>query len=207
MIKAILFDMDGVLIDARDWHYEALNKALGHFGFHISRHEHLTGLDGLPTAVKLDYLTKHFELPSGLHTIVSDLKQKYTLQYAATLCKPTFNHQYALKRLSKTYKLGLCSNSILSSIQTLTTLAQINDYFDLILSNQDVDEPKPSPAIYKKAMSMLSVKPEETLILEDSSIGITAAKLSGAMLQKVSSPEAVSYESIMKAIESSCSRK
>lgn len=54
MIKAVLFDMDGVLIDAKDWHYEALNKALGLFGLGISRYDHLHTFDGLPTNVKLE---------------------------------------------------------------------------------------------------------------------------------------------------------
>jgi len=48
-IKAIIFDMDGVLIEAKDWHYEALNKALRLFGMEISRYDHLVTYDGLPT--------------------------------------------------------------------------------------------------------------------------------------------------------------
>ena len=65
-IKAIIFDMDGVLIDAKDWHYEALNRALGLFGYQISRHEHLTTYDGLPTRVKLRMLTRERGLPEKL---------------------------------------------------------------------------------------------------------------------------------------------
>ena len=56
-IKAVLFDMDGVLIEAKDWHYEALNRALGLFGYEITRAEHLSSYDGLPTKVKLKKLT------------------------------------------------------------------------------------------------------------------------------------------------------
>ena len=56
-IKAVLFDMDGVLIDAKDWHYEALNKALGLFGMEINRYDHLNTFDGLPTKVKLQMLS------------------------------------------------------------------------------------------------------------------------------------------------------
>ena len=52
-IKAIVFDMDGVLIDAKEWHYEALNRALGLFGYGISRYDHLSRYDGLPTRRKL----------------------------------------------------------------------------------------------------------------------------------------------------------
>ncbi len=52
MIKAVVFDMDGVLIDAREWHYEALNRALGLFGYEITRYDHLSTYDGLPTRMQ-----------------------------------------------------------------------------------------------------------------------------------------------------------
>ena len=55
-IKAILFDMDGVLIDAKEWHYEALNQALKLFGCEISRFDHVHTFDGLPTKDKLELL-------------------------------------------------------------------------------------------------------------------------------------------------------
>ena len=57
MIRAIIFDMDGVLIEAKDWHYEALNRALRLFGLEISRYEHLSVFDGLPTRDKLEMLS------------------------------------------------------------------------------------------------------------------------------------------------------
>lgn len=57
-IKAVLFDMDGVLVEAKDWHYEALNRALDVFGLPISRSEHLSQYDGLPTRTKLKMLTE-----------------------------------------------------------------------------------------------------------------------------------------------------
>ena len=81
-IKAILFDMDGVLIDAKEWHYEALNKALSHFGFLINRDAHLTTYDGLPTKNKLEKLSEAQGLPKGLHEHINKLKQKYTIQYS-----------------------------------------------------------------------------------------------------------------------------
>ena len=66
-IKAIIFDMDGVLIDAKDWHYEALNRALKLFGYNISRYDHLVTFDGLPTRKKLEMLTREHGLPPSLH--------------------------------------------------------------------------------------------------------------------------------------------
>jgi len=65
MIKAILFDMDGVLIEAKDWHYEALNMALDLFGMPISRDAHLSTFDGLPTKDKLNLLSKTRGFPHG----------------------------------------------------------------------------------------------------------------------------------------------
>jgi beta-phosphoglucomutase-like phosphatase (HAD superfamily) len=72
--------MDGVLIDAKEWHYEALNQALGLFGSPISREDHLLLYDGLPTAVKLQELTNRGFLPSQLHLFVNELKQLYLNQ-------------------------------------------------------------------------------------------------------------------------------
>ena len=74
MIRAILFDMDGVLIDAKEWHYEALNKALGLFGIEISYYDHLNTFDGLPTKIKLQMLSEQYYLPKELHDFINDMK-------------------------------------------------------------------------------------------------------------------------------------
>ena len=74
-VKAVIFDMDGVLIDAKDWHYEALNRALNHFGYNISRYDHLVTFDGLPTRRKLEMLTREQGLPNALHKLINELKQ------------------------------------------------------------------------------------------------------------------------------------
>ena len=68
-IKAVIFDLDGVLVEAKEWHYLALNKALKHFGFKIDRIEHLTTYDGLPTKVKLNRLSKEKRLPIKLQSL------------------------------------------------------------------------------------------------------------------------------------------
>ena len=78
-IKAIVFDMDGVLIEAKDWHYEALNKALRLFGYEISRYDHLVTYDGLPTSKKLEMLSLEKGLPTGLHQFINQMKQSYKL--------------------------------------------------------------------------------------------------------------------------------
>ena len=201
MIKAILFDMDGVLIDARTWHFDALNLALSHFGITISEESHLATFDGLPTRDKLHILTKSKSLPNGLHELINKLKQIYTLEICSQRCKPMFNHQYALSRLKKEgYKLAVCSNSVRASIETMMNLSCLNSYLDLVISNQDVKEGKPSPEMYQQAMSTLGCAPKECLILEDNDNGIKAAIAAGGHLLKIGVPEDVTYQSIKSRI-------
>ena len=106
-IKAVLFDMDGVLIEAKEWHYEALNRALNLFGMPISREDHLTTFDGLPTRKKLEMITADKGLPKELHEFINEMKQQYTMEFVYTQCNPTFIHEFALSRLQALgYKLG-----------------------------------------------------------------------------------------------------
>lgn len=201
MIKAILFDMDGVLIDAKDWHYDALNRALEHFGYTISRESHLSTFDGLPTRQKLRMLSSSKELPSGLHAFLNDLKQSYTLEISYQRCKPVFNHQYALSRLKADgYKLGVCSNSVRQSIEAMMKLSALDSYLDQLISNEDVEKGKPDPEMYLKAMQIFAVKPEECLILEDNDHGIQAANASGGHLLKIGVPDDVTYQAIKTRI-------
>ncbi|UCE92765.1 MAG: HAD hydrolase-like protein, partial [Flavobacteriaceae bacterium] len=116
-IKAIIFDMDGVLIEAKDWHYEALNKALGLFGMEISRYDHLVTFDGLPTRKKLEMISIERSLPMKLHGFINELKQQYTMDIVNTKCKPRFYHEYVnhlLQTLQNTVtsKLKLGENKL-----------------------------------------------------------------------------------------------
>jgi beta-phosphoglucomutase-like phosphatase (HAD superfamily) len=72
MIKLIIFDLDGVLIDAREIHYEAFNRAISLVGkdFIINKEEHLSTYDGLPTKKKLELLSKNKNLPIDKHSLI-----------------------------------------------------------------------------------------------------------------------------------------
>ncbi len=201
-IKAVLFDMDGVLIDAKDWHYEALNKALGLFGMEISRYDHLVTYDGLPTRRKLEMLTLERGLPAELHGFINEIKQQYTLDEVHQKCKPLFAHEYALARLrADGMRMAVCSNSIRKSIEIMLEKAMIVQYFDMLMSNQDVRNGKPDPEMYVTCMQKLGVQPHETLILEDNEHGIRAAVASGAHLLTVGSVSDVTYLNIRERIE------
>ena len=201
-IKAIIFDMDGVLIDARDWHYEALNKALSMFGMAISRFDHLVTYDGLPTKEKLKMLSLEKGLPSGLHSFINELKQQFTIEEVIMKCRPVFHHQYALARLkTEGYKLVVCSNSIKDTITIMLTKAGIIEYFDFYLSNQDVKKSKPDPEMYNTAIGKLGLKKEECLVVEDNENGIKSALAAGAGLLRVYNVNDVHYQSITQRIK------
>lgn len=200
-IKAVIFDMDGVLIDAKDWHYEALNQALDLFGFEISRYDHLVTFDGLPTKKKLEMLSMEKGLPKGLHKFINHMKQIYTMEHVYMKCKPMFHHQYALSKLkTEGFGLALASNSVRITIDMLMKKADLQKYLDFTLSNQDVVKSKPDPEIYTTAIKKFNLKPEECLIVEDNPNGVKAALASGANLLKVETVYDVTYQNIKNRI-------
>jgi beta-phosphoglucomutase len=200
-IKAILFDMDGVLIDAKDWHYEAMNRALELFGMEISRYDHLVTYDGLPTVRKLEMLSLERGLPVMLHQFINAMKQQYTMEIVNIKCKPVFYHEYTLAKLqTEGYRMAVCSNSVRASIAVMLERADLQKYLDFSMSAQDVSNGKPNPAIYLTSMSRLGLKPEECLILEDNENGIKAAIASGAHLMRIGNIEEVNYQNIKRRI-------
>ena len=201
MIKAVIFDMDGVLIEAKEWHYEALNRALALFGYGISRYAHLTTYDGLPTKKKLEMLTVEQGLPPALHGFINEMKQSYTMELVHTQCRPRFVHEYALSSLkARGYKLAVCSNSIRDTVDTMMDKANLKRYLDFFLSNQDVKSGKPDPEIYQTAIARLNLQPHECLVVEDNENGIRAAQASGAHVLAVRDVAEVNINNITQKI-------
>lgn len=181
MIKAIIFDLDGVLIDATEWHYEALNDALRLFGFEITREDHLSFYNGLPTAEKLKTLSEKKGLPLGLHDTIKEMKRKFTDNRVNQLCTPSHEKQIMLTHLrGKGYKLACCSNAQKYSVENMLQSAQIDQFFDFVIGNDEGLPPKPAPDIYLSTFKIMKVKPQETVIVEDAVHGIEAAKSAGA---------------------------
>jgi len=196
-IKLIIFDLDGVLIEAKNIHFEALNKALGE-KYAIEWDEHLSIYDGLKTNQKLEMLSKNKGLPISMYKEVWDNKQKYTLEALSSL-QPSSQLQVCLKLLTTGgYKIACCSNSIRKTVLTVLSKLGIIEYFDLIISNEDVKNSKPHPEMYWKAISVMECLPEEVLIVEDSPYGLLAASRSKAHIMRVGSPKEVTYNNIYK---------
>jgi beta-phosphoglucomutase len=200
-IAAVVFDMDGVLIDAKEWHYQALNRALDLFGYSISRADHVTTFDGLPTARKLEILTRERGLPRELHGFINEMKQLYTVEQIHLHCRPLFTHEYTLSKLKAAgYRLGLASNSIRSTIELMMRKSNLHGWFDVMISNQDVTKAKPDPEMYLKAAQMLGYAPAQCLVVEDNENGIKAATAAGSPVLVVRSVHEVQLDRVMQAI-------
>ena len=200
-IRAVVFDMDGVLIDAKEWHYEALNRALGLLGHAISRYDHIATYDGLPTRKKLEMLSVERGLPRELHAFINSLKQEYTLQIVHRQCKPVFQHEFALSKLkASALRLAVASNSVRATVELMMERSNLLPYLDVLLSNEDVEHAKPHPQIFQVAMERLGVAPHETLVVEDNPHGVEAARASGAHVMVVQSPADVVYDRIVERI-------
>jgi beta-phosphoglucomutase len=200
-IQAVIFDMDGVLIDAKDWHYEALNRALSLFGFTISRYDHLVTFDGLPTRKKLEMLSREQRLPMALHAFLNDLKQAFTTELIHARCKPRFQHEFALSRLKADgLKLAVASNSVRSTVELMMDRSRLRPYLTALVSNQDITHPKPAPDIYLKTAADLGVPPSACLVVEDHPHGIAAARAAGCPVMVVQDVTDVTYERIAAEI-------
>jgi beta-phosphoglucomutase len=200
-IQAVLFDMDGVLIDAREWHYQALNMALAVFGLNISRYDHLVTFDGLPTSKKLHLMSSERGLPKGLHRLIDEVKQQYTQELVYIHCRPQFTQQFALSRLkSMGYRMAVCSNSIRATVEMMLSRADLLSHLEFYLSNQDVARPKPAPDIYRAAIERMGLRPSECLVVEDNHNGVEAARAAGAHVFQVAAVDEVRLDNILAAI-------
>ncbi|MCC7010080.1 MAG: HAD family hydrolase [Acidobacteria bacterium] len=201
-IRCVLFDLDGVLVDATEWHYDALNRALRLFGFEISRYEHLAGYNGLPTRRKLEMLSVEKGLPVALHELLNRLKQIYTRDEILTKCRPVFEKEYMLHRLRREgYRLACCSNSIRETQELMIRCSGVDACFEFLVSNEDVARPKPDPEIYLTAIQRLGVAASECLIVEDAPHGVEAARRSGAHVCAVKGFADVDYFRVRAAID------
>ena len=199
MIKLVVFDLDGVLVEAKNIHFEALNKALVQYA--ITWEEHLSIYDGLKTNQKLEMLHERKGLPKEYFKDIWEAKQKYTLEALSDL-KESDQLKVCMSTLvASGYKIACCSNSIRKTVLTVLSKLGIIEYFDLIISNEDVTNSKPHPEMYWKAMSKMTVLPEETLIVEDSPYGLLAANRAKAHVLRVGNPEEVTYNNVYKSIQ------
>jgi HAD superfamily hydrolase (TIGR01509 family) len=205
MIKLIIFDLDGVLVEAKEIHYETLNTAIldvtKQTSMVISWEEHLSIYDGRKTNEKLEMLTRNKGLLASYYKPIWDKKQKLTLQALANLPQDERLQKLFANLKDDGYMLACCSNSIRRSVLTMLSKLGLIEYMDLIISNEDVKNSKPHPEMYWEAMSKMGVLPEETLIVEDSPPGLLAAARSRANVLRVNNPEDLTAEKLYSKLK------
>jgi HAD superfamily hydrolase (TIGR01509 family) len=199
-MKLVIFDLDGVLVDSRHLHYISLNDVLDE-QYKISIDEHLSRYDGCSTRTKLEMLTREKRFPESLYDSTWKMKQQRTLDLIPQYIKPDEELIKIIQTLkNQGLQIWCASNSIMDSIHAMLSALGVLQLFDGILSNQDVECPKPSPEIYIKCFILAKVSPLETLIVEDSPIGKKAAYMSGAHVLPVGSRSDITIDNISKSL-------
>jgi len=200
-IQAILFDLDGVLIDAAEWHYRAFHRAIRLFGYDLARGEHERDYNGLPTSVKLELLSQRRGFPRGLHSVAHRMKQIYTRDFLSASCVPDPSLAATLHELAGAgYRLAVASNSIRETLDTVLGRLGIAGFFELTLSNEDVRRPKPDPEIYLRCLERMGLSGEQCLVVEDSPPGIQAARGATPYVMVVKSPRELTARAIRAQI-------
>lgn len=196
MIKLVIFDLDGVLVDACEWHRVALNEALMDVcDYKISLEDHYSTFNGIPTKKKLAILQNSGIISESDIDSVYEKKQQKTIEVIERECKAREEKIEMLKFLKeKDLKVACYTNSIRETGSLMLKKTGIYNLFDLFYSNQDVSEPKPSPVGYIQIMNHFNIEKENTLIVEDSPKGFEAAYLSGAKVFRVVNQEHVNMK-------------
>lgn len=201
MIKLIIFDLDGVLVDTEDIHYRCLINAINDItGLPTSKLIPFIKKDGTTTNHKLEILKQEFNLTKDEIILIDNRKQLNTINCFHSKIPTSPNLYNMLNLLKKDYKLALASNSRKENVMCIVNVLKIKDFFTTILTNSDIIKCKPDPEIFLMAIQKEEVLPAETLILEDTESGKYAATESGAFLLPVGNIADVTLENIINAI-------
>tara|TARA_R100000008_G_C3553261_1_gene151689 strand:- start:356 stop:973 length:618 start_codon:yes stop_codon:yes gene_type:complete len=202
-LKLVIFDLDGVLVDACEWHYVALNRALKQVSnYQISLEDHESTFNGIPTREKLRILTEMKIISENDHDKIYEIKQSITKDIIKKYSTVRSEKIEMIKSL-KERDLKVCcfTNSIRETAELMLSTSGVIDLFDMIVTNQDVERPKPDPEGYLKILSHFGISSENAIIIEDSPKGIEAAILSGCKVIGVKDAEDVNVDLFSEILE------
>jgi HAD superfamily hydrolase (TIGR01509 family) len=203
MNKLIIFDLDGVLIESRELHFDSLNAALSKIGseFVITREEHLSKYDGLNTTKKLEMLSETRGLDRKFFNQIWSDKQTATFELIKQLPRNDALREMFANISAQGIKIAVASNSIRETVKLALLSIGVIEFVDYYVSNEDVKRTKPFPEMYWKCMTELNATPKTTVIIEDSHIGRQGALDSGAHLVPVTDSFDLTSEKIEEAID------
>lgn len=177
--RAVIFDMDGVLVDSEPLHLEATNRVLARYGRFLDP-ETAERFMGLPEETFWAALKAHFDLPASIREL---REARYVALMEVLLTRP-FSPSPGLQNLinllrRRGIRLGLASSSPPLHIGIVLVKTGLAGVFDAALSGEEVERGKPEPDIFLKTAELLGVPPQACLAIEDSRNGILAARRAG----------------------------
>lgn len=200
--KLIIFDLDGVLIDACEWHFQSLNDALSEIcNYKISRKDHESIFNGIPTKKKLNILSKQNLLKKIDHDLVFKKKQEYTIDKIKNHAGLDVDKIEMIKLLKKQGHIVACfTNSIEKTAHLMLKKIGVFELLDMIITNQDVKNSKPSPEGYFMVIDEFNMSIGDVIIIEDSPKGLEAAYKTGAHVIPVMNATQVNYSLVKDRI-------
>lgn len=176
-IEAVIFDMDGVLVDSEEFYQERRNEFLVSQGLTVRKipMNQLIGLTFKKIFPKLVENSEQFseKKVAELEEAYKEFKKQNIIPYE-TLLNPDVKE--VVKKLKAAHvKVAIASSSTKIAIDKMVAQCDLEDDFDLLVSGQDFRETKPNPEIYTYTVQALGVMPENCLVIEDSEAGISAA--------------------------------
>ncbi len=179
MFKVVIFDWDGTLADTRDAIIEAFQRVLHNIGCHVTD-EFLERQIGIGARNMLKNALKHSGIEYDESLIDRLLREKIEIHLELTHKIKLFEGVTdLLKALKSKVKIALATMSNRRVIEKILAEKGIMDYFDIIITADEIKDPKPNPEIFLKCAEAAGCKPEECVVIEDSIFGVMAAKRAG----------------------------
>jgi HAD superfamily hydrolase (TIGR01509 family) len=175
---AIIFDMDGVIVDSEPRHEQAFREVFHELGYGENHGMDFTSYYGRSDrALWIDFVRKH-NPPHPIEALVA-LKQGRFLEILKR-DKPIFEGlPDLLAKLARRYRLGVASGSFHPVIDEVLAMKNLRRFFPVVVSVQDVPQGKPAPDVFLRTAQLLGVAPAECCVIEDAPAGVTAALAAG----------------------------
>ena len=179
MLKAVIFDMDGVIIDSEPLHAKAAVNAMKKFGVDITE-EFCYGFVGSTAKHMLEVIKEQNSLSASIDDLMqANLAAKKELLAAEDYPIIPYVKELIIDLHSHGIKLAIASSSPLEEINQTVKKLELEKYISVIVSGMQVENPKPAPDIFLRTANGLEVDPSECVVIEDSYNGVTAAKTAG----------------------------
>lgn len=179
MLKAVIFDMDGVLIDSEPLHTKAAIKVMQQFGITIDE-DYFTSFIGSTDKYMFEVLKEKYQLTTSIEDFLLLNKQiKQELLKIEPYPAIPFVKELIINLYENNIKLAIASSSPMEAIIDTANSLDITSYFSKFVSGREVPNPKPAPDVFLKACDELNILPSEAIVIEDSYNGVKAAKNAG----------------------------